>query len=132
MAYAVIGVTAAIRRLRKLGPAAERAASAAMSTTAREGAAHVKANVYGAPGPSRDSGQLQEDVRGVVHPRAGGAVAEIGADTAYGPRLEFGFYGTDILGRDYNQDPFPWLGPQIPAVAGIAKAALVAELKARF
>jgi hypothetical protein len=38
-------------------------------------------------------------------------VALIGTDVPYGRRLEFGFYGTDSLGRKYQQYPRPHWRP---------------------
>jgi HK97 gp10 family phage protein len=39
--------------------------------------------------------------------------ADIGTDMVYGPRLEFGFIGTDSRGRRYNQGPRAFLRPAI-------------------
>ena len=39
------------------------------------------------------------------------AVVQVGTDVVYGPRIEFGFSGTDKRGRRYNQPPHPYLRP---------------------
>jgi hypothetical protein len=38
-----------------------------------------------------------------------GTVSFIGVTAAHGPRMEFGFVGTDSLGRTYNQQGFGYL-----------------------
>jgi hypothetical protein len=39
------------------------------------------------------------------------AKVEVGTNIVYGPRLEFGFVGTDSLGRNYHQPAYPYLRP---------------------
>jgi HK97 gp10 family phage protein len=39
------------------------------------------------------------------------ATAKIGPSVPYGARLEYGFVGTDSLGRHYNQGPHPYMRP---------------------
>ena len=38
---------------------------------------------------------------------------QIGVDVPYAARLEYGFVGTDSLGRNYNQAPEPYLQPTL-------------------
>lgn len=38
---------------------------------------------------------------------------QIGVDVPYARRLEYGFVGTDSLGRTYNQAPEPYLQPTL-------------------
>jgi hypothetical protein len=49
----------------------------------------------------------------------------IGTDLPYGRRLEFGFTGTDSLGRNYAQPPFPHVQPAL----GFIGATLLAQMR---
>ena len=40
-------------------------------------------------------------------------VGLVGTNVEYAPRLEFGFKGTDSKGRQYNQEPRPFLFPAV-------------------
>lgn len=46
---------------------------------------------------------------------AGVAESLIGTTAPQGRRLEFGFTGTDRLGRHYNQPPYPHVAPALDA-----------------
>jgi hypothetical protein len=46
----------------------------------------------------------------------GGWHAVMGNGSDYANRLEFGFVGTDSLGRHYAQPPYPSLGPAVDHV----------------
>lgn len=43
----------------------------------------------------------------------------VGSDRPYGRRLEFGFVGTDALGRSYHQAPRPHVRPAADAVEAL-------------
>jgi len=69
--------------------------------------------------PARRTGNLFDSIRMRT---VGGGVGrgrwnyEIYADTAQAPyarRIEFGFHGTDVLGRKYNQPPYPYFYPGV-------------------
>jgi hypothetical protein len=55
---------------------------------------------------------------------AGGYTTMVGPTTEYGRRVELGFVGRDSLGRNYNQQPYPYFGPAVTetrvAAQGIA------------
>lgn len=54
------------------------------------------------------TGTLRRSIRAeLVEP----GVVVVGTDVAYGRRLEYGFMGTDSLGREYHQAPTPYLRP---------------------
>ena len=42
----------------------------------------------------------------------------VGPDVPYGARIEFGFVGTDSLGRKYNQGPRPYMRPAFEETKG--------------
>lgn len=46
-----------------------------------------------------------------TRPIPGGAEADVGTNAVQGPRLEYGFAGTDAAGRTYHQPPYPHLRP---------------------
>lgn len=58
-------------------------------------------------------------------------VALVGTDVPYGRRLEFGFMGTDSLGRQYHQPPRPHWRPtwdnNLPKYQDIMMAALAGK-----
>lgn len=86
----------------------------------------VKANASGRPGPRAPTGDYR---RSWNMQNGGGALTpwvEVGTNAAQGRRLEFGFVGTDALGRDYNQPPYPHAGPAADAVIPEYTAALLA------
>ena len=43
-------------------------------------------------------------------------LGQIGTNQPQGPRLEYGFTGMDVLGRNYNQPPFPHFLPSVPEI----------------
>lgn len=60
---------------------------------------------------------------------------EVGSDSPYARRLEEGFFGTDILGRSYHNEPEPYLMPAftdnedtIAAMIGNAVANVYADM----
>lgn len=52
-----------------------------------------------------------------------------GTDVAYGPRLEFGFEGTDALGRSYHQSAQPHVRPAFDAKRQAAIDEVAAALR---
>lgn len=60
-----------------------------------------------------------------------GTVSYIGVTAAYGPRMEYGFVGTDSLGRVYNQTGFGYIAAEQQAwPQTVAKAG--AQIQGRF
>lgn len=75
----------------------------------------------GRPGPNAPTG----DYRGSWTTEEGGARASggglgvavtVGTNKPQARRLEYGFVGADILGRVYNQPPFPHVAPAVAKV----------------
>lgn len=83
----------------------------------QQGLTQVKANASGRPGPRvitgnyRGSWNLRIERAG---PTEGRVV--IGSNAPQGPRLEYGFFGADVLGRHYQQPPFPHVRPMAQVV----------------
>ncbi|WP_329131544.1 HK97 gp10 family phage protein [Streptomyces sp. NBC_01476] len=93
----------------RLEKAAARVPKAMKSTTKHEGQllrALIQANASGAPGPNVVTGAYLASWQVV----STGDVTTVGTEAPQGRRLEFGFVGTDSLGRTYDQHPRPHVG----------------------
>ncbi|MFD7980184.1 hypothetical protein [Streptomyces sp. NPDC059071] len=86
------------------------------------GQARIRGNASGRPGPNVITGAYRTSWR--AHPRRipYGAQCTLGTEAPMGRRLEFGFTGTDSLGRHYNQPPFPHVGPAIDFITATLHA----------
>jgi hypothetical protein len=93
----------------KIGPAIQRG----VRHTGEVGVARIRGNASGRPGPNVITGAYRNSWRPQTRSLPYGAVCTIGTDLPYGRRLEFGFTGTDSLGRNYNQPPFPHVQPAL-------------------
>lgn len=89
----------------------------------------VKAKASGRPGPNAPTGDYRRDISMQVR-REGPLrwTAEVGTNKPQGRRLEFGFHGTDSLGRFYNQPPYPHFGPAFDEVVPGFEAAIATLL----
>lgn len=91
----------------------------------------VRAHASGRPGPNVISGAYRSSI-GYVLSGSGPVVSvEVGSDQPYGRRLEFGFHGTDSIGRLYDQGPFPHFDPALDESAdslGLALTLMVGAL----
>lgn len=96
----------------KIGPAIQRG----VRHTGEVGVARIRGNASGRPGPNVITGAYRNSWRPQTRILPYGAVCTIGTDLPYGRRLEFGFTGTDSLGRNYNQPPFPHVQPALPFI----------------
>jgi len=75
--------------------------------------ARIQVNASGRPGPNIVTGRYRSSWQVVAKKFAGGAQVTVGTEAPQGPRLEYGFVGTDALGRTYDQPPFPHVGPAV-------------------
>jgi hypothetical protein len=71
----------------------------------------VKRNASGRPGPNAITGNYRRSINRQVTPIPGGAMAEVGTAAVQAARLEYGFHGTDSLGRRFNQPPLAHFRP---------------------
>ncbi|MFJ9420686.1 hypothetical protein [Streptomyces sp. NPDC101249] len=97
----------------KIGPAVHRG----VEHTATLGIARIRGNASGRPGPNVITGNYRNSweaspIRRLKY----GAMCTIGSNAPQARRLEFGFNGTDSLGRKYNQPPFPHVQPALPFI----------------
>lgn len=100
----------------RLEKAADRLPEALKATMHHEGMLllmRIQANASGSPGPNIITGRYRSSWRIVADRVPGGARITIGTEAPQGRRLEFGFVGTDSLGRSFNQAPRPHVGPAV-------------------
>lgn len=69
----------------------------------------IKAHASGRPGPRAPTG----DYRRSWTTRHHGMASTVATNKPQARRLEYGFYGPDRLGRVYNQQPYPHVGPAV-------------------
>jgi hypothetical protein len=97
----------------KIGPAVQKA----VKHTGTLGAARIRGFASGRPGPNVISGDYRSSWQPTPTRRLPyGAMCTIGTTEPQGRRLEFGFVGTDSLGRYYDQKPFPHVQPALPFI----------------
>lgn len=73
----------------------------------------IQAHASGRPGPNIVTTRYHASWKAVPKRIPGGAEVTVGTTKVQGPRLEFGFVGTDSLGRTVNQPPYPHVGPSV-------------------
>lgn len=80
----------------------------------------------GPPGPRIQTGDYVRSISLNMGLVAGNPVAAVGTNKPQGRRLEYGFVGTDSLGRHYNQPPYPHFRPALWEVTPLYAAAIAA------
>lgn len=105
---------------KRIGPAIARG----VEHTGTLGQAKIRGNASGRPGPNVITGAYRTSWRPETHRIPYGAICTLGTDAPQGRRLEFGFNGTDSLGRTYNQPPFPHVQPALPFIEATLMATM--------
>ena len=77
----------------------------------------VMAKASGRPGPRAITGDYRRSWTQKHTGGGGTSRSEVGTNAVQGRRLEYGFHGTDSLGRTYNQPPFPHARPAFDEAA---------------
>ena len=72
----------------------------------------ILSRAQGRPGPEAITGDY---LRSWKIDRRGPLEEEVYSDADQARRLELGFVGVDALGREYDQPPFPHVGPGVSA-----------------
>lgn len=116
MASAVIGVGPTLLRLAQVQEKSADVLYDGVNSGVQLGTSIVRGNASGRPGPRVITGDFRRSITHDAERRGLQVLAQIGTNKPQGARLEFGFNGVDSLGRRYNQPPFPYLGPSVPAV----------------
>lgn len=116
----------------QLGQASVAVAAFTNTTTRRYGQlmlTAVKGRASGRPGPRMITGDYNRSITLIITATAGSISASIGTNSPQGPRLEYGFAsgispqgGVDILGRHFEQPPFPHFGPAFDQVSSAYRA----------
>jgi hypothetical protein len=100
----------------------------ALNLTALRLQTMIQANASGRPGPRVQTG----DYRRSWNTRTGigpdGPWASVGTNAPQARRLEFGFSGTDSIGRNYNQPPYPHVATAVAQIQPILRTNLAAAL----
>ena len=96
----------------KIGPAIQKG----VDHTGTLAVARIRGNASGRPGPNVITGGYRNSWRAETKRLPYGAQCTIGTELPFGRRLEFGFTGTDSLGRSYAQPPFPHVQPALPFI----------------
>ncbi|MCY0922573.1 MULTISPECIES: HK97 gp10 family phage protein [unclassified Streptomyces] len=100
----------------------------AMRVSAALLVAQIRQRASGRPGPRVITGRYRASWQSEVHAAGPVFVAQVGSTAPQARRLEYGFVGTDSLGRRYAQPPFPHVGPAMqqagPIVARLLGAAV--------
>lgn len=84
----------------------------------------IQANASGRPGPRIITGDYKRSWNVRFLGGIGAVSAEVGTNAPQARRLEYGFVGTDSLGRHYHQPPFPHVAPAISYIEPLFIAAM--------
>ncbi len=76
----------------------------------------ARQNASGRPGPEVVSGRYIDSFSSELYEGPLWTGVHVGTDRPYGMRLEYGFDGTDALGREVHAPPFPHWGPAADVV----------------
>jgi hypothetical protein len=118
------GMAEALDNVAKVQIATDQALGRGVARGVLLGEAIVKGKASGRPGPRFVSGDFRRSIVGDSEIGVGTILGQIGTNAAQGRRLEYGFVGVDVLGRRYNQPPYPYLQPAVPEV----EAAIISEV----
>lgn len=84
----------------------------------------VVAHASGRPGPNAVTGDYRRSINRQTTHTPTGSEGRVGTNKPQGRRLEFGFVGSDALGRSYDQPAYPHFGPALDEVAPAFEAAI--------
>lgn len=116
----VLGLNAAIIKLARLQGKVDDAMLKGVRRGCLRGVGIVQGNMAGRPGPRRRSGDLIRSIESdAVRIGPNEVHGQIGTNAPQARRLEYGFTGYDSLDRYYDQPPYPFLRPSVPAVTAV-------------
>lgn len=76
----------------------------------------IKRNASGRPGPNAPTGNYRRSWNTRLSRQNGLRMASVGTNMPQAQRLEYGFHGTDSLGRHYDQPAYPHVGPAVDSI----------------
>jgi hypothetical protein len=126
----VTGVQGAIRALNRAGDKVDAAVNRGMARTVLGGQSIARGNARGRPGPRSVTGDFNRTIVGDWARSGSNVLGQIGTNAAQGRRLELGFTGIDALGRYYDQPPYPYLSPSVPAITALAEVEIAKAIGA--
>lgn len=97
--------------LNRLAPSVQQSIDGGVVRMGTATLAQLKLRASGRPGPRRITGDYTRQMNMQADHGPDGVEVTIGGSGVQGPRLEYGFVGSDSLGRRYNQRPFPHYQP---------------------
>lgn len=89
----------------------------------------VRGYASGRPGPRVITGNFRRSITADSAVAGTTVLGQIGSNAAQARRLEYGFYGTDVLGRNYSQPPYPSFQPAVPEVTRVVLESVSAEVR---
>ena len=86
----------------------------------------VQQNASHRPGPNAPTGDYRGSWSPPLPVAAGLGIASwsVGTDRPQAMRLEYGFVGTDAIGRTFDQQPYPHMGPAVDVIEPVFHAAM--------
>ncbi|MFI1100253.1 HK97 gp10 family phage protein [Streptomyces melanogenes] len=84
----------------------------------------IKARASGRPGPNAPTGDYRRSWTHTVQASGETVTGMVGTNKPQGRRLEFGYVGTDSLGRTYDQQPYPHVGPSVAEIRPLFLASM--------
>lgn len=109
---------------------------AVVEKSAADLVALTQQNASGRPGPNAPTGDYRGSWRSEDVPEADPSAVSrsVGTDRAQARRLEYGFVGTDSLGRTYDQPPYEHHGPAVDVIEPLFELAMakVAEMAVKW
>lgn len=124
------GVPAAVAAMAQVERQTQAAVALGMGRGIKRAEGIVKGKARGRPGPRAITGDFNRSIVGDYEAGDGVVFGQVGSNAAQAARLELGFNGVDVLGRRYNQPPYPYLGPSIPEVEAAVTDEIVAAIRA--
>jgi hypothetical protein len=77
---------------------------------------HASKPRTGPPGPRLQTGNYVRSINRRTTNTGAFSTTEVGTNAPQGRRLELGFTGTDSLGREYDQPPYPHFEPGLAEI----------------
>lgn len=117
----VIGMGSVERMFREIEDVPDAVEFYAAPRIALGGSSFVRGNASGRPGPRAPTGDYRRSIVGDWERRGDVVSIQVGTNADQALRLEYGFRGVDVLGRRYDQPPYPHF---LPAVGDIERLAM--------
>lgn len=132
LSYSLAGINSVLARLDAQERRVQQAMGRGMGRAMLRGQAVVRGRASGRPGPRVVTGDYRRSIVGDWAVVGGQVHGQVGTNAAQGPRLENGFVGPDVLGRVFNQPPFPHFGPSEPEIQAASVEEIGAEIQRLF